>query len=174
MALTKTQKQKSLENLKEKIEKQKSMVFVNFSGLKVEDLFHLRKKLKAADSNFLVAKKTLISLAFNEKGIKVDPKKMEGETALVFGYKDELSPAKIVYQFSKENDKLKILGGFFEESFKEAKDIVTIAQLPGKEELLARLTGSIAAPISSFVTVLEANIKGLFNILNNLKYKKNG
>jgi len=169
MALTKAQKQKILKDLKEKIAKQKAIIFIDFSGLKVKDLSGLRRKLKAADCQLKVAKKTLMGIAFKGAKIEVEAKKLPGEVALVFGYKDPISPAKIVYQFAAMNPSLKILGGFFENKFRELEEIITLAQLPTREELLVRLVGSIQAPVSNFVRILEANIKGLIYVLTKVK-----
>lgn len=169
MPLTRAQKQKILEDLKEKIARQKVVVFVGISGLKVRDLFDLRRRLKKVDSQLTVAKKTLLRLAFKEKGLEIDTKKLAGEIALVFGYGDEISPAKIVYQFSLENPNLKILGGYFEKKLREAQNLITLAQLPSKEELLAKLVRSISAPMSNFLRVLEGNIKGLIYVLSAIK-----
>jgi large subunit ribosomal protein L10 len=167
MALTKEQKQKILEDLKDKIARQRAMVFADFTGLKVKDLSDLRRKLKAADCELKVAKKTLMGIVFKEAGIET--KELSGEIALVFGYKDALAPAKIVYQFTQTNPNLKILAGFFENKLREAEEIITLAQLPTREELLARLVGSIQAPVSNFVRILEANIKGLMYALSAIK-----
>jgi large subunit ribosomal protein L10 len=169
MALTKTQKEKIVKDLKDKISKQKAMIFIDFTGLKVKDLFNLRKKLKTEDSELKVAKKTLMGIALKEAKLKIDTKKMAGEIALVFGFKDEISSSKVLYQFSRETPNLKILGGFFENKFKEAEDIITLAQLPSREELLARLVGSIQAPITNFFYILQANIKGLIIVLAKAK-----
>lgn len=170
MALTKEQKQKILDDLKEKITKQKAMVFVDFTGLKVKDLFDLRRKLKSTDSQLKVAKKTLIKIAFKKRKFEeIDIKKLKGEIALVFGFKDEISPAKIIHQFTQTNPNLKILGGFLENKFHNTEEIITLAQLPTREELLERLTRSVSAPISNFVNVLEGNIKGLIYALSAIK-----
>ena len=169
MALTKAQKQKIFDDLKEKIEKQKSMVFVDFTGLKVKDFSNFRKKIKASGDNIKVAKKTLLGMAFKKAGLEIELKKIKGEIAAIFGLKDVFAPAKTAYQFSQENKNLKILGGFFENKFREAEMIIELAQLPSKEELLARLVGSISAPISNFVNVLQGNIKGLLYALSAIK-----
>ena len=167
--LTRIQKQKIIEDLKEKIAKQKVMVFVDFTGLKVKDLSNLRKKLKRVGDEIKIAKKTLLGIALKNAGIKIETKKLKGEIALIFGYKDEISPAKIVYQFSQERPNLKILGGIIENKFTEAEQVITLAQLPTKEELLAKLVSSISAPISNFVNVLQGNIKGLIYALSAIK-----
>ena len=169
MPLTREQKRKVVQGLKEKIARHKIMIFVDFSGLKAKDLFDLRKRLKKEDCQLTVAKKTLMGLAFKEKGIGVDPKKMKGEMALVFGFENEILSAKIVYQFSQEKENLKILGGFFENKFREAEEIITLAKLPSREELLAKLVRSISAPVSNFVNVLQGNIKGLLQVLTQVK-----
>ena len=181
MALTKAQKQKILDDLKEKIAKQKAMVFVDFTGLKVKDLSSLRKKIKRPTgaptesgsgypgNEIKVAKKTLIGLALKSAKLEIETKKIPGELAVAFGYSDEISPAKITYQFSQENPNLKILGGFLENKWREAEEIIELAQLPTREELLAKLVGSISAPVSNFVNVLQGNIKGLINVLAKAK-----
>jgi len=169
MAQTKEQKQKVLEDLKEKIEKQKSMVFVDFTGLKVKDFSGLRKRMKAVGNELKVAKKTLLGMTFKKAGLEIELKKIKGEIAVIFGLKDEFSPAKLAYQFSQENQNLKILGGYFEKKVRTAEEITALAQLPSKEELLAKLLGSIKAPVSGFVSVLNGNLRNLVYILSKAK-----
>ena len=169
MAITKEKKQKILEDLREMFSRQKIIILVGITGLNVKDISELRKKIKLIDGNLKVAKKTLMGLVFKENNLEFDKNKFKEEVALVFGFKDEILPAKTVYQFSKENKKLKILGGYFENSFKEAEEVITLAQLPSKNELMARLVGGLKAPISNFVNVLEGNIKGLLCVLSRIK-----
>ncbi len=169
MPQTKLQKEKILEELKEKTARQKAIVFVDFTGLKVKDFSNLRKKLKAADNEIKVAKKTLMGIIFKNAKLEIDAKKLPGEIALVFGYKDVISPAKILWQFSQQNQNLKILGGFIENNFEEAEEIIELAQLPTREELLAKLVRSISAPVYNFVYALQYNLKGLIYLLTKAK-----
>lgn len=183
MALTKAQKQKIVEDLREKIAKSQAIILVGITGLKVKDLAELRNKLKAINANIKIAKKTLVEIVCKEKKLDFDKNKFKEEVALVFacpsepsaqadgrrGFQDSILPAKIIYQFSQENEKMKILGGYLENKFKEAEEIIALAQLPTKEELLARLVGVISAPVSNFVNVLEGNIKGLIRVLTQVK-----
>jgi len=169
MALTKAQKQKVLDNLKDKIAKQKAMIFISIAGLKVKDVSDLRKKMKEIGGNLQVAKKTLIEKALKEKKLDFDKNKYKEEIGLVFGFEDEIMPAKTVYQSGLINDKLKILGGFIEGAFKEKEDIIALAQLPTRPELLAKLVGTIFAPVSNFVYSLKYNLKGLVYILSSIK-----
>jgi large subunit ribosomal protein L10 len=158
--------------LKEKIGKQKIMIFVDFTGVKSKDLFLLRRKLKELGNEMKVAKKTLINLALKEKNLNViDVRKILGEVAVIFGMKDEISSAKTVYEFSKENKNLKILGGILEKNFIGPEKIEELAKLPTKEELLAKLISSISAPISNFVYVLRSIPQNLVFVLSQIQLK---
>jgi large subunit ribosomal protein L10 len=171
MPKTKDQKNLILKKLTEKISKQKAMLFVDFKGLKVKDLSLLRTELNQKDSQLMVEKKTLMKKALETNKIDCNPRKMEGEVAMVFGFKDELDPIKVIYGFAKKNNFLKILGGYInsqKQEFLKAEDIITLGQLPSRKELLAKLVGSISAPISGFENVLNGNIKGLLRVLSSI------
>ncbi|MDD5145864.1 MAG: 50S ribosomal protein L10 [Candidatus Pacebacteria bacterium] len=172
MPLTKEQKKKALEALRDKISKKKSIVFVDFAGLKVKDMSALRKKLRQADSEFKAAKKTLMGIVFKEAKIDADIKKLPGEIALVLGYKDEVTPAKLAWDASKEYQNLKILGGILENKFVGVNQIEALAKLPAREVLLANLVGSLNSPISNLVYALNYNIKGLVYLLNKIEADK--
>jgi large subunit ribosomal protein L10 len=172
MAKTKEEKKKILKDLKEKIEKQKIMIFVDFTGIKSKELFLLRRKLKELGNEMKVVKKTLINLALKEKKLDLfDVKKMVGEIAVVFGFKNEILPAKTVYEFSRENKNLKILGGILEKNFILTEKIEELAKLSTKEELIAKLVSSIFAPISNFVYVLRSIPQSLVLVLNQIQLK---
>jgi len=168
MALKKSQKKKIIEDLKEKIARQKAMIFVDFTGLKVKDLSNLRKKIKEVAGELKITKKTLLFLALKDYYplVAQKVKKLRGEVAIVFSFKDEISSTKTIWQFSQEKPNLKILGGFFENKFREAEDIITLAQVPTREELLANLVRSISSPISGLINVFQGNIKGLMYALS--------
>jgi len=173
MALTKIQKQEITENLKEKISRQKVIIFVAVNNLKVNDLFNLRKKLKKAEAQLKVIKKTLLGLVLKEKKIEVDAKQLEGEIAVVLGFGDAIFPAKTLYEFSKEKKGIpKILGGFFEDSFRTAEEMINLAKLPSRETLLENFVRSLSSPMSNFVSVLEGNLKGLIFALNAIRESK--
>ena len=171
MAKTKEQKQEILNNLKEKIEKQKSVVFMDFTKVGVKDLTELRMKMRESDCEFKVAKKTLIQKAFEgskpEVGDKV--REMQGEIGLGFGYSDEIAPFKVSGDFSKTNENFKILGGLISDDFFKDDQAKVLSELPTKQELLAKMVGSIGAPVSGFVSVLGGNIRNLVYTLNAIK-----
>jgi len=172
MPLTKEQKQNIVSDLEQKIEKQKSMVFMDFKGIKVKTLAKLRETLKEQGSELKVAKKSLMEIALKNKNIELDTKKLDGEVATVFGYDDEITPSKLVYQFSKENTGAKILGGFLENKFYQMADVIRLAELPSKEQLLGMLVGTLNAPATNFVGVLSGNMRKLVCALSQIKDKK--
>ncbi len=169
MALTKEQKKKIVEKIEKDVDKQKSMVFVAIDNIKTKDLSAFRKKLKEKDCLIAVVKKTLMNLAFKSKKIEVDKDKLKGEIALVYGFGDEISASKITYKFGEENKSLKILGGYFENKLREKDEIVALALIPSREELYAKVVGSISAPISGLVNVLQGNIRNLVYVLSAIK-----
>ncbi len=168
MALTKIQKTKQIESVKEKIAKgpkgYPSVVFVDFAKVPSKDMFSLRKTLKEAGCGLKVAKKTLVRIAFGQSGVSFWNKIKEaipGQLALVFGrpanggYPDEIAPARIANTFAKTQENLKILGGIFESRFIDKERVSVLANIPPRNELLGRLVGSIYSPVSGFARVLD-------------------
>ena len=162
MALTREQKQNKIEKLQESIAKQKAMIFVSFSGLKAQDLEELREKLNQVGAKIMIAKKSLADLAFKQEKINFEKQEFDDELAIVFNFEDELTPIKTVYNFSKEKNNLKIISGYVEKERAGVEEMIALAQLPSKQELYAKLVGTIFAPVSNFVNVQRQNIKGLF------------
>ncbi len=158
MALTKEQKTKQIESIKEKVSKQKSVIFVDFSKVPSKEMFSLRKSLKEAGCNLKIAKKTLVRIAFGQSNISYWNKiksSIPGQLALVFGIEDEIAPARIANTFAKTQENLKILGGIFENRFIDRAKVLELANIPPRNELLGRLVGSIYSPVTSFVRVLD-------------------
>lgn len=178
MAKSKEQKQEILRTLKNKAEKSKSVVFAQFEALGVKDNEVLRKKLKEQGSEYYVAKKTLFDLAFSDQKIEgLNPKEFEGKVAAIFGYEDEVAPARIVNDFRKELDeegktKIEFLGGILEGKFLDSAGIASLANLPSKQELYAKMVGSLNAPVSGFVNVLAGNLRKLVHVLKAIEEKK--
>jgi large subunit ribosomal protein L10 len=175
MPKSREEKQKIIEDLKEKLQKQKVVVLVDFSGLDSKPLATLREEFKKSDSCFQVVKKTLLKKALdalNQKNLLEKIEEIKGQLALGFGFADEVTPAKICYQLQKENENLKILGGILGNEFVEKEKVVELAKLPSRQELLARLVGSLQSPISNLINICKNNIKGLIGVLNAIKSVK--
>ena len=167
---TKQQKETIVKELTDKLSKIKSVVFADYTGLTVTKLTKLRRDLRKQGVDIQVAKKTLIDLSLKKAGITdTDAKKMPGQLAVVMSYEDEVAPAKIVYGFSRKEERLKILGGILNNIFIDKDGVVGLAKLPSRAELLAKAVGSIAAPLRGMVTVLQGNLSGLVRVLSQIK-----
>ncbi|OIO45619.1 MAG: 50S ribosomal protein L10 [Parcubacteria group bacterium CG1_02_37_51] len=177
MAKTKDQKQQEVKALQEKLADAKSIVFTSFQGLSVESTEVLRSKFCEAGVVYQAAKKRLFDLAFDEAKIEHDSiYNLEGSIAAAFSIADEVSAAKVAKEFSKTNDSLSIKSGFLKvgETWKylTEAEVMNLANLPTRDELLVRVVGSINAPISGLVNVLAGNIRGLVNVLSAIKDTK--
>jgi len=162
---TREQKKEIVKELAAKLKASKAVVFSDFKGLEVKDMMALRKELKNSGVEMGVFKKTLINIALKEAGLDVDVKKLEGQIALAISAQDEVAAAKIVAKAAKANENLKIVGGILGVKEMTAEEVNALAKLPSKEELLAKLVGTLNAPVSGFVNVLAGNLRGLVNVL---------
>jgi len=109
--LTRPQKEELVKKLSDQIKAGKVAVFSDFSGTSVDKMHKLRTDLRNSGATYKVTKKKLIEIAFKNAGIEVDVKKMEGQIGIAIGQGDEVSAAKILKNFSKENQNFKILQG---------------------------------------------------------------
>lgn len=162
---TKDQKKKIVKDLAEKLKNSKAVVFSDYKGLSVKDMTALRRELLKEGIDFKVAKKTLTDLALKDAKIEADIIKMEGQLALAISKNDEVSAAKIIARTAKGNENIKILGGILGTKFLKKEEVMALSKLPSKEELLAKLVGTLNAPVSGFVNVLAGNLRGLVNVL---------
>jgi large subunit ribosomal protein L10 len=174
MPKNKIQKKQIIEELIEKIKKSKSIIFVSFNGLGVIENEELRKALSASNGEYYVSKKTLLNLAFKDYNYdKLDIKSLEGQIATVFSYGDEIAPVKAIKDFKKgKEEKIKFLGGILDNKYIFEKDVEVLSLIPSKNELYAKVVGSLNAPISGFVNVLAGNIKNFIYVLKAIEEKK--
>jgi len=166
--LTKQQKQQLIEELADKLKRQKSLVFTDFRGLKVVEIEDLRKELKGAGIEYKVAKKTLIKLAIEKAKKKIDISQFKDSVALAFGFQDPITPFKIISKFVEEHKDLEILGGLMDDEFLTVDGVKELAEIPSRDELLAKFVGSIKSPIRGFVNVLGGNIRNLLLIFKQI------
>ena len=162
---TRDQKKEIVKNLAKEIKESKAVVFSDFRGLSVKDMTTLRKELRGQGVDLKVAKKTLITLALKDAGIDTDTKNMEGQIALAISREDEVVAAKIIAKMAKANENLKIVSGLLGKGVLSKEEVIALSKLPSKDELLAKLVGTLNAPVSGFVNVLAGNLRGLVNVL---------
>lgn len=169
---TKSEKQKIVDELADKFNRQKIVIFTDFQGISVTESNILRKSLKKDDAEYSVAKKTLFDRALKEVGINLTTKELHGEIGVAFGYGDQVAPAKTLIKFIKSHETFKVLAGILAGRTLQTKEITALAKLPSREVLLAQVVGAMQAPIRGLAVALQANIRSLVVVLNGVKEKK--
>ncbi len=173
MAKTRAQKELTLGSLTDLLKESKSAVFADFRGLPVKDATAFRNKARKENVEVVVAKKTLMRLAFDKAGYEgIDPVALDGSLVLVLGMEDEIAPARLVAEFGKDRENFKIAGGVLERKMVDASAIKALAKLPTKTQLIGQLVSVINGPLSGLVNVLSGNLRGLVNVLNAVKDAK--
>ncbi len=144
----------------EKLQKSSSTVIVDYRGLTVEEVTELRKKFREANVEYKVYKNTLVRRAAKEVGINdLNDESLVGPNAIAFGYEDPVAPARVISEFIKSHPKLELKMGIVEGEFYGKEQIEEFSNIPSKEVLIARLLGSLKAPVSNFAYLIDALIK---------------
>jgi len=161
MAITKAKKVEILKKIEDGLEKAESLVFVKFKGLPVKDTTEFRKKLREAGVTYYVAKKTLMKRVLDKKGYKGDLPALEGEIALAWSA-DPISAAKNVFTFAKTHkEQVMLVGGVYEGAYMSEAEIMGIATIPSREELLSKFVGMLNNSIGNVVRVINEHAKQL-------------
>ena len=148
-------KEQSVKELAERIKASKLVLLVEFIGTNVADDTVLRKDLREAGALKTVKKNNIIKRALNENGEAGLDEILVGTSAIITSEEDYLTPFKIVYKFSKTHEIYKIKGGMIDGKVISAEDLLVLAQLPSKEELLSKLAGSLLGIITKLAVAVD-------------------
>lgn len=172
--VTLAQKQESVLALKGNLAKSKLAVISNYRGLTVKEMTDLRRRIQAAGGDYTVAKNTLIRRALSEtEGAPQIDEMLKGPTALVVGFHDPVAPVKALMDFLKETKKeMDIRGGIVEGKPVTAQDLQQIATLPSREEMVAKLMGSMQSPAQGVVITLSGVARNLVYALEAIRKQK--
>lgn len=161
------EKKQSVDELAEKVERASVIISTDYGGLTVAEMTDLRRKLRAQQIEFRVIKNTLARFAATKAGKEDLDKIIVGPTAVALGYDDIAVPAKVLMEYIRSTkSQLKISGGLIENRVLSAAEIATLATMPPKEVLVAKLLGGLKGPLYGLVNVLNANIAGLTYVLS--------
>ncbi len=167
------QKAKVQDSLREDMKKAKSIVFVDFRGVSVADDTRLRKTCREAKVEYKVVKNTLASRAATELGWQGLTGMFQGPTAMALSEVDPTAAAKVLAGFARDIPALHVKGGVLEGGEVLTPDRVTyLATLPSKEELIARVAGTLNSPVTSLVMVLNATLTSFARAVNALREKQ--
>ena len=173
MAKTREQKEKAVSLLSDKLSRAKSAVFADITGLKVADADALRKSGKTQKIDIVAIKKSLLKLVLKNSNLgEIDTKTLQGSLGVAISEEDEVAAARMLKDFARTHTMVKFQGGVLEGKLISAETVQALADLPSKQELLAKMVGSIKAPITGFVHVLKGNLRGLVCALDAIKNNK--
>ncbi|WP_026486981.1 50S ribosomal protein L10 [Caldanaerobius polysaccharolyticus] len=170
--LSREEKARMVEELKERLSSAQAAILVDYKGINVEDDTKLRRELRQAGVEYKVVKNTLLSRAAKEAGYDALLQYLEGPTAVAWGIEDPVAPARVLYNYAKDHENFKFKVGILQGTIIGVDDIVNLAKLPSKQELIAKALGSMNAPITNFVGVLSATLRNFVYVLNAIKEKK--
>ncbi|HUC95530.1 MAG TPA: 50S ribosomal protein L10 [Candidatus Saccharimonadia bacterium] len=169
MALSKEKKDKLYQEIGDLLSTSKMTVLVKYAGTSVKSMQNLRKSAKESGTQVKIFKNRIVIKAIekNPKLKNLDTSILSGMLLYSFNSSDEIASAKTIYDFSKLQNTLDIIGAINSEGqLLSAEDAISLAQIPAIEVLKAQLIGTLKAPISGFVNVVSGNLRGVLNVLN--------
>ena len=170
--MNRQEKVEEVVKLSDRFKKAKALIFAGYRGLKVAEMTELRMKLKKSASVMKVVKNRLVRRVLEQEGMKDLEKYFIEPTALATSESDPAAVAKVLVEFAKDHDKLKIKGGYLDGKFLDLKSIDVLAKLPSREVLLSRAMASMNAPATNLACVLSALPQKLARAINAIKEKK--
>ena len=149
------QKKEEVSKLAEAIKESKLVLLTDYRGINVADVTSLRTDLRNVKAEYKVIKNNITKRALAECKLEGLDDKLEGPTAVIISSEDYLEATKIIYKFSKDNDYYKIKGGVIDGKVMTTEEIITLAKLPSRQDLLSMLAGGLLANISKLAVALE-------------------
>jgi large subunit ribosomal protein L10 len=151
-----TEKQRLVAEIKERLESSGGVIMADYRGLSVKAMQALRGTLRNAGAEITVYKNSLTEIAMREMDLPSMGEYLDGPTALVFTPVDPVSSAKAMIDFAKENKVFSLKGGYIDGAVVSADQIKAIAALPSREELIAKIMGSMLNPVRGFMAMANA------------------
>ena len=165
-------KEQVVAELHDKLKRASATILTDFKGMTVAEMDQLRDALAAEKIEYQVVKNTLLRLASQDTDAAALKPLLKDTNAVAIGYLDPSVPAKILKKFNKSNEKLKIKGGSLGSRLLDFNQVSALAELPSREELLAKLLGTLNAVPTSLVTVLSGVPRAFVSVLAVIKDKK--
>jgi len=170
--LKREEKEQLVQVLHDELDKSQAVFVTDYMGLNVERITKLRRDISGAGGSYQVVKNTLLRRASEGTPVTGIGQFFTGPTAIAIAHSDAVAVAKALVNFAKDNEQLEIQGGILGERPMTAADIQELAKMPPREVLLARMLGSLNAPVSNFVGVLAAIVSQLVYVLKAIENKK--
>jgi large subunit ribosomal protein L10 len=167
--MLKQDKHNLVEKLTSDFKEAKSISLIDFNGLNIVAQQELKKRLKEVKSRMVVAKNTLIKIAFTSAKMPkeiTEGDNLIGQTAVVMATDDPVSPIQTIGKFATENESLKFKAGILDGNFQDKDAMLAISKLPSKDVLNGQVVGAIAGPMYGLINNLEGKIQEFMSILD--------
>jgi len=174
LALTKQEKETITAKYQEWMEKSKAMVFVEYTGINMKEIDSMRAKVRESGGEFHIIKNTLAKLAFDNIGMPVSEGLLENSTAVGFAFEDAPGVAKIMAEYEKNVEAVKIKGGYLSKQVITVDAVKALAELQPLPVVRAQLLGTILAPASKLVRTLAEPGRSLAAVINAYAEKQSG
>ena len=168
--MDRAQKEQLVEELGHIFESSGVVVVAHYEGLTVAEMQDLRARAREADASVRVAKNKLAKIALEGKPCESIGEYLTGMTVLTYS-EDPVAAAKVAQSFSKENDKLVILGGAMGDNALDVAGVKAVSEMPSREELIASIVGCIGAPASNIAGAIGAPASNIASILSTIEEK---
>jgi large subunit ribosomal protein L10 len=165
-------KEVSEKRIKDSLKESSALFIVKYSGVKSPDMSSLRQSLKTTGARMFVVKNSVARRAFKSSGIDSLIKSVEGNCGLIFTKDEPVAPSKVLCDFSKDHEALKLEGGLVADKIIEKKDIESMAKLPSKQVLRAQVVMALNSPISGLVITLNQVLSKFVICLDQIREKK--
>ncbi len=166
MPISREEKGALIDGYVARLQRCKAVLVTEYRGLSVKQLQDLRRELRSANCELLVAKNTLMERALTQLGMPAPDALFKGPTAVTFCYQDLAAPAKALAKCSKDTKILVVKGGLIGKSVFGEQGVQQLGELPGRDQLISQVVGVMQAPLSGLVNVLAGTLRGLVNVLN--------
>jgi large subunit ribosomal protein L10 len=170
--MNRTEKAAAVETLEGDLAKASNAILFGFAGLKVPEVTELRRQVRGVQSKYLVVKNTLALRAVKGTPLEQMADQFRGMTAVAYNTGNAVALAKVLTTFAKANPSLVFKGGLVEGRPIAAKEIAAIAELPTREELVARLLFLIQSPVRRLVMVLNGPVRNLAGVIQQVAEQK--
>ncbi|MBT8042153.1 MAG: 50S ribosomal protein L10 [Pontiella sp.] len=144
------------------------MILADYNGMDMPMTTELKDSLRKNGASYNVVKNRMLNRALPSDVSEL----LKGQTAMIYGEGDVVEVAKVIKKFTASNKKPLVKGGFVEGKAVTAEDVVELAKLPSKDVLRAMLLGTLQAPCSQLVGVLDQKVASLVYVLSAVKDKK--
>lgn len=166
------QKLDIVEQYSKKFKDAKGVYLADFTGIDVETVTEVRKAFRESNIEYKVLKNRLAKIALNNAGVSGLDEYLKGVNAFIIDYNDPIAPARMLKEFNKKKEILRVKAVFVEGSVLSAEDAKKLANLPSREALLAQFVGMLQSPMTKLAATLQASMQKLVRTLDAVKDSK--